>query len=44
MNNLTSSQYYTECENMASLIVEQAIEALQCDNEEINQESVNDKI
>lgn len=44
MNNLTSSQYYIECENTASLIVEQAIEALQCDNEEVTEDSINDKI
>lgn len=44
MNNLTSSQYYIECENTASLIVEQAIESLQCDNEEITEESVSDII
>lgn len=44
MNNLTSRQYYTECENTASLVVEQAIEAIQCDNEEVTEESINDKI
>ena len=44
MNNLTSAQYYQECENTASLIVEQAIEALQCDNEEVNADNINDKI
>lgn len=44
MQNLTSSDYYTECENTASLIVEQAIEALQCENDDITEEAINDKI
>ena len=44
MTTLTSSDYYTECENTASLVVEQAIEALQFDNEEVTEEAVNDKI
>ena len=44
MQNLTSSAYYTECENTASSIVEQAIEALQWDNEEVTEDAINDKI
>ena len=44
MQNLTSSDYYTECENTASLIVEQAIETLQFDNEEVTEDAINDKI
>jgi len=44
MQNLTFSDYYTECENTASLIVEQAIDDLQRENEEVTEDAVEEKI
>lgn len=44
MQNLTSSTYFTEVSKTANYIVTLAIESLELDNEEINEENLNDRI